>query len=113
MANYVKVRPYVARRLGVLDSRYRYADGDVQLFDKDLAGVDAGWVFRKEATVANIGGLMMDPYRNKEEQMKTADECTVLPDPVDPSWLPMDGEVTEEMESQEDTVMESEEGGDS
>ena len=79
--DYIKVRPYVANRLGVLNSRYRYADGNVQLWDKDLSEVDKGWVFRKEEVVAAIGGLMMDPYRNREEQRKPAEECTPLPLP--------------------------------
>lgn len=103
--DYIKVRPYVANRLGVLNSRYRYADGNVQLWDKDLSEVDKGWVFRKEETVAAIGGLMMDPYRNREEQRKPAEECTPLPMPADPAWLPMEGEedieVIEVMETEE------------
>ena len=29
---------------------------------------------------------MMDPYRNREEQEKSAEECTPLPEPTDPAW---------------------------
>ena len=89
---YIKVRPYVAKRLGVFAARYRYNDGNVQLWDKDLREVDPGWAFRKAEVVAAIGGLAMDPYRNREEQQKRAEECTPLPLPTDPAWMPMDGE---------------------
>lgn len=87
MTNYIKVRPYVAHRLGVEQERYRYADGNVLLWDKELRMIDPGWVFHPEETAARIGGLMMDPYRNREEQEKTADECTPLPEPTDPDWM--------------------------
>ena len=93
MTNYIKVRPHVAQRLGVENARYRYADGNVLIWDKELRMIDPGWVFHPEETVARIGGLMMDPYRNKEEQGKTADECTPLPLPTDPAWAVPDGEV--------------------
>ena len=114
---YIKVRPYVAKRLGVFAARYRYADGNVQLWDKDLREIDRGWAFRRAEVVAAIGGLAMDPYRNREEQRKTAEECTPLPIPADPAWMPMDGEepiVGEDaaadivaVETAEDTVVES------
>lgn len=86
MVNYIKVRPHVAQRLGVEAARYRYADGNYLIWDKELRMVDVGWVFHPEETVARIGGLMMDPYRNKEEQAKSAGECTPLPEPTDPAW---------------------------
>lgn len=86
MANYVKVRPHVARMLGVEEVRYRYADGNYLIWDKELDLIDRGWVFHPEQTVAAIGGLLMDPYRNREEQDKTAEECTPLPEPADPRW---------------------------
>lgn len=96
MVYYIKVRPYVAQRLGVEEERYHYADGNVLLWDKELGQIDAGWVFHKEETVARIGGLMMDPYRNREEESKTAEECTPLPLPTDPEW--MEPEKREELE---------------
>ncbi|MBD5278924.1 MAG: hypothetical protein HDS35_00045 [Bacteroides sp.] len=111
MANYIKVRPYVAKRLGVLETRYHYADGNVQLFDKDLAGVDKGWVFRKEDTVARIGGLMMDPYRNREEQMKTAEECEKLPVPTDSVWMSGEDEASLEQSDSEDNGSEDVDNG--
>lgn len=86
MTYYIKVRPYVAQKLGVEDERYRYADGNVLIWDKELRLVDVGWVFHPEETVARIGGLMMDPYRNREEQQKSAEDCTPLPIPTDPEW---------------------------
>ena len=97
MTFYIKVRPYVAERLGVEGVRQKYADGNVLIWDKELKKVDPGWVFHRDETVARIGGLLMDPYRNKEEQAKSADECTPLPMPTDPMWaLP-------EEDSEEDT----------
>lgn len=87
MVHYIKVRPYVAHKLGVEAVRFRYADGNYLLWDKELRQVDPGWAFHPEETVARIGGLMMDPYRNREEQQKTAEECTPLPEPTDPAWM--------------------------
>lgn len=119
MVYYVKVRPYVAERLGVDKERYRYADGNVLLWDKELGKVDSGWVFHKEETVARIGGLMMDPYRNRDEQAKSAEDCTPLPLPTDPEW--MEPEVMEEiveaveeemeLEVVEHAIEDAEEGG--
>lgn len=86
MANYIKVRPFVAQKLGVESVRYRYADGNYLIWDKELSLVDVGWVFHPEQTVARIGGLMMDPYRNREEQQRSAGDCTPLPWPTDPEW---------------------------
>ena len=96
MVNYIKVRPYVAKKLGVESVRARYPDGNVLLWDKELKQVDPAWVFHPEEVVARIGGLMMDPYRNREEQQKTAAECTPLPWPTDPEWA--DPELTQEEE---------------
>ena len=92
MAHYIKVRPHVARRLGVEDQRYRFADGNILIWDKELRLIDVGWVFHPEETVARIGGLMMDPYRCKEEQMRTVDECSPLPEPTDPAGATPEGE---------------------
>lgn len=95
MTNYVKVRPHVARALGVEAARYRYADGNYLIWDKELRQIDNGYVFHPEETVARIGGLLMDPYRNKEEQQKTAGECTPLPEPTDPAWATPEEEALE------------------
>ena len=106
MVNYVKVRPYVAQRLGVEATRRRYADGNVLIWDKELRMIDPGWVFHPEETVARIGGLMMDPYRNREEQEKTADECTPLPEPTDPEWAIPEEEAAETAEEAEEVLVE-------
>lgn len=102
MTYYIKVRPFVARKLNVEDARYRYADGNVLIWDKELRLIDNGWVFHPEETVARIGGLMMDPYRNKEEQAKSAEDCTPLPIPTDPAWIdPEEEEETIEKDAEE------------
>lgn len=115
MANYIKVRPFVARKLGVESVRYRYADGNYLIWDKELSLVDVGWVFHPEQTVARIGGLMMDPYRNREEQQRSAGDCTPLPWPTDPEWRdPEDTEDAEDTVEADDTEPEAggAEGGD-
>ena len=100
--NYIKVRPYVAKRLGILDQRYRFADGCVLLWEKDLSMVDRGWVFRRDEVVARIGGLWMDPMRTREEQAKTAAECTPLPGPTDREWAdPEEGDALEQAPEEE------------
>ncbi len=106
MTYYIKVRPYVAKKLKVEAVRKRYADGNYLIWDKELRMVDPGWVFHIEETVARIGGLLMDPYRNKEEQQKTAEECTPLPWPTDPAWV--DPEITREEEMLARLEMEAE-----
>lgn len=95
MGNYVKVRPHVAQILGVEAARYRYADGNYLIWDKELRQIDNAYVFHPEETVARIGGLLMDPYRNREEQMKSAEECTPLPEPTDPEWATPEEETAE------------------
>lgn len=84
--NYIKVRPYVAEKLGVTDSRCTFPDGNYQLWEKDLMMVDRGWVRRVGETVARIGGVMFDPYRCREERERKAEECVPLPEPTDPEW---------------------------
>lgn len=110
MVHYIKVRPYVARRLGVEEIRYRYADGNILIWDKELRMIDPAWVFHPEETVARIGGLMMDPYTNKIEQEKTAEECTPLPMPTDPAWaIPTEEMESEILEAALDTALEESE----
>ncbi len=103
MVYYIKVRPFVAQKLGVDEERYRYADGNVLLWDKELGLIDSGWVFHKEETVARIGGLLMDPYRNREEQAKGKEECTPLPLPTDPEWMEPEAMINEEAEEVAET----------
>lgn len=93
--DYVKVRPYVARRMGVLDARSRYADGSVRLWLPDLRSVDRGYVYRVDRTVARIGGVRLNPYEARDEQDATREQCVAMPLPSDPDWMPWPDEIAE------------------
>ncbi|MDE6009837.1 MAG: hypothetical protein K2F87_00125 [Muribaculaceae bacterium] len=115
--NYVKVRPHVAEKLGVASARCTYPDGNYQLWEKDLMMVDRGWVLRVEETVARIGGVMFDPYRNREERERSPEDCVPLPEPTDPEWaapvpesLPDGSDLSDESD-QSDQSAPAEEGG--
>lgn len=106
--NYIKVRPHVAQRLGLIRDRYIVKDGCVLLYEKDLKLVNPAYLFGQTGkTVADIGGLLLDPYAAKAETMRTAAECTPLPEPADPAWLPRPGEDGSMQEQAPDTADES------
>lgn len=98
----------MAKRLGVYAQRYIYADGNVQLWEKDLSMVDRDWAFHPAEVVERIGGMLFDPYSNRDEQRRSAEDCTPLPEPTDPEWAEVEiaeeiKEALEGMESYEST----------
>ena len=104
--DYIKVRPFVARTLGLEGLRSTYPDGCVQLYAKDLSLIDRGYCLsqaRRTEAVARIGGLLMDPYRNRQEHDCSADTCAPHPHPPDPAYIDPDAPTVESETGTSDT----------
>lgn len=64
MAFYIKVTNEVAEALGLTSDRNRTADGNVLLWQADVAGVSGETVFER---AASVGGVCLTPQQAKAE----------------------------------------------
>lgn len=86
--DYIKVSKFVAHKMGLADCRGRFADGSVILWLKDLSKADRDWAFHPEKTLADIGGVRLNPWEAKREMAKSvAQDCLPLPVPANPKWI--------------------------
>lgn len=64
MAFYIKVTQDVANELGLTEDRNKTADGNVLLWQADIAGIPGDTVFNRAAAV---GGVCLTPQQAKAE----------------------------------------------
>lgn len=104
---FVKVRPYVAERLGLSDVRFKTTDGNVLLCQADF--LPFGPLSRLRRYVAAVGGVIL---RDEEAAAEEHDKNRIpvaLPEPSDPDWAIPEPEpepeetITEQPDSQGST----------
>lgn len=84
--DYIKVSPHVAARMGLSDSRATFPDGNHILWPKDLALADPDWAFHPDQTLADIGGIRLNPLEAKLEMGADPSDCRPLPEPASDIW---------------------------
>lgn len=81
---FVKVRPYVAERLGLSDVRFKTTDGNVLLCQADF--LPFGPLSRLRQYVAAVGGVILRDEEAAAEEHDKNRIPVVLPEPSDPDW---------------------------
>ena len=84
--DYIKVSPHVAARMGLSDYRATFPDGNHILWPKDLALADPDWAFHPDQTLADIGGIRLNPLEAKLEMGAAPSDCRPLPEPASDIW---------------------------
>lgn len=111
---FIKVRPYVAERLGLDNLRFKTADGNYLLRQTDL--LVFGPLFAIEEYAARIGGVVL---RDAEAAANFRGELnTPLPVPTDDEWQipepePEEVQPSQEVPNAEDSDSESPESSES
>lgn len=87
--NYIKVRPEIARTLGLDGIRTKFPDGNYKLYWPDLLPLSGGWGAYAR-TINAVGARVLTPEQVVAEQNGTAAPAA-LPTPTDPQYLPAPG----------------------
>lgn len=103
MADWIKVRPNVAKILG-LECRGKTADGNYLLWQADLQNIDGVWGYPVNAE--RVGGVIMN--HNQAGQEHHGELSTPLPEPTDEKYREGMAETEPPLEPETETAAEEE-----